>query len=180
MAAAKRKHEDSASTPEAYPPWKRSPTNLPVKGNLLQTCYPYVKTLKEYLLSRLPSSSRLRRRKITKLGSGEGCSEIEARVAKVLDTTLVCTREKFDNVVSDTRWKQWLSFSQRADESYVTISDAREAASSLSEVSHASISLISNHILIHELGSRLCYLATLSKRQKVRPLPQTYPLRWLP
>lgn len=112
-----------------------SSSAVPVKRDLLQTSFPYVQPLRKYLLSRLPAASRLRRKKITTLGTTKGCPDSEAQVAKVLDTTLVCTREEVeDEVASATRWRQWLSFSQRGDESYVSISDVREATSSQSEV----------------------------------------------
>jgi hypothetical protein len=110
-------------------------SNLPVKRDLLDNCYSQVQTLRQCLLSKLPGSSRLRRKKIALLGQAQPCSESEAEVVKLLDTALVCTREQ-DAIAnaSDTRWQQWLSFSQKGDESYVTISDAQEAESSQSEV----------------------------------------------
>lgn len=127
--AAKRKH---GATESDHPP--RCP-GIPVRRDLLEVSYPCVQPLRKYLLSRLPAASRLRRKKIAQLGAGEGCSESEAQVAKVLDTALVCTREvSEDESASAIRWQQWLSFSQKADESYVSISDAREAVSSQSEV----------------------------------------------
>lgn len=130
VPGTKRKHGATESDPLL-----RFPTDPPVKRDLLQIAYPCVQTLRKHLLSRLPAASRLRRKKIVTLGSAEGCSESETQVAKVLDTTLVCARAVIeDESASATRWQQWLSFSQKGDESYVTISDAREAASSQSEV----------------------------------------------
>ncbi|KAF7562172.1 hypothetical protein G7046_g1967 [Stylonectria norvegica] len=103
---------------------KRPSSEKPVRRDLLETCYSRVTTLREHVLSKLPSSSRLRRKKITSLGQGEDIGEVEARLVRLLDTSLICigeSRPQQDNL--DTRWEQWLSFSQKGDESYVTISD---------------------------------------------------------
>lgn len=102
----------------------------PVQLNLLEQCYAQVVTLRKHILSRLPSSSRLRRKKISTLGQSADAGEVEARVSSLLDTTLVCStkREEQQHEDSDTRWKQWLSFSQKGDESYVTLAGGPEAS----------------------------------------------------
>lgn len=95
----------------------------PVKKDILQQHYPLVCTLREYVLSELPDSSRIRRKKIAALGSGADASEVESQLARVLDTALVGTgpsTPKTDPGAST--WEQWVSFSQKGDESYVTIS----------------------------------------------------------
>ncbi|KAL7820076.1 hypothetical protein V8C26DRAFT_440764 [Trichoderma gracile] len=84
----------------------------PVKKDILQQHYPLVCTLREHVLSELPDTSRLRRKKIAALGSSPDVSEIETRLAHLLDTALV----------GASTWEQWVSFSQKGDESYVTIS----------------------------------------------------------
>lgn len=133
---AKRKldQDDNISTSATNPSSSRC-SHLPVKRDLLDNCYPHVRNLRQYLLSKLPGSSRLRRKKIATLGQVQPSTESEAEVVKLLDTALVCTSDQDDQAnATDTRWQQWLSFSQKGDESYATISDAREAESSQSEV----------------------------------------------
>ena len=98
----------------------------PVRRRLLDQCYPGVSSLRDYLLPKLPGSSRLRRKKIASCGQGDNCSELETLLGTLLDTTLVGTSsagEPAEDIAKDTRWEQWLSFSQRGDESYVTLSD---------------------------------------------------------
>lgn len=133
---AKRKHGQATISTASRT--KSSPSESsasPVKRDLLERSYPLVQTLRQYLLSKLPASSRLRRKKISALGKAEVCGESEIQVAQVLDTTLVCGKgQPLDHAASDMRWQQWVSFSQKGDESYVTISDAREAESSQSEI----------------------------------------------
>lgn len=95
----------------------------PVKKDVLQQHYPLVCTLREYVLSQLPDTSRIRRKKIAALGSGTDASEVETQLSRLLDTALVGTAPstpKSDPGAST--WEQWLSFSQKGDESYVTIS----------------------------------------------------------
>ena len=96
--------------------------DTPVRRDLLERCYASVTTLREHILSKLPSGSRLRRKKIGSLGQGDDLSVTEERLEQLLDTSLVCIR-KPQHEVQDTRWEQWLSFSQTGDESYVSISN---------------------------------------------------------
>ena len=104
--------------------------------------YPRISTLRVYLLSSLPISSRSRRRKIASIGrhqqyaigntgnydllSGAGpprrsaCSDQswlggERCLAALLDKTLVCSAEDDTRVVDDSREKDFASFSQQAN-----------------------------------------------------------------
>lgn len=96
----------------------------PVKKDLLQQHYPLVYTLREHVLSSLPDTSRVRRKKIAALGSSIDASAVEMQLARVLDTTLVGTSPSASKSESGgATWQQWLSFSQKGDESYVTISN---------------------------------------------------------
>lgn len=107
----------------------------PVRRDLLERCYACVTTLREHVLAKLPSASRLRRKKIASIGYSPEPSETESRLAHLLDTTLVCVHES-NTDIQDVRWEQWLSFSQKADESNVSISDGVAASYfSQSEVS---------------------------------------------
>ena len=101
---------------------KISATHTPVRRDLLERCYRSVCTLREHILLKLPSSSRLRRKKISSIGQGSDISEVETRLVHLLDTSLVCTRKDQQNDPV-TRREQWLLFSQKGDESYVSISN---------------------------------------------------------
>lgn len=112
----------------------RAHTGEPVHHALLSRLYPNLCTLREYVLAKLPRSSRLRRKKIASVGlpdekseDARSCADIEAALGRLLDTTIVgfC-----DNPPAkpDNRWEQWVSFSQRGDESYVTLSDGSAGA----------------------------------------------------
>lgn len=110
---------------------RKQPANKGAVFNhsLLDRLYPRVQTLREYLAQALPSSSRLRRKKIADLRSEETTDDspdesIEARLCHLLDTTLIAsaviTTSHKDH---DDRWEQWVSFSQKGDDSSVTLSD---------------------------------------------------------
>ncbi|PVH78811.1 hypothetical protein DL98DRAFT_236130 [Cadophora sp. DSE1049] len=86
-----------------------------VKDALLTRYYPQVLSLREYLLSKLPNASKVRRKKILSIGKKPD-EKTEQELARFLDQTLVgVSRSK--EVSQDERWKQWTSFSQKADDS---------------------------------------------------------------
>lgn len=98
-----------------------------VRRDLLEHHYQYVATLREYLLCKLPSPSRLRRRKIAHIGRKDDCTPKERALADLLDTTLVgCDIPSQQH--DPTLWATWLSFSQRPDDSHVTVSGGLESA----------------------------------------------------
>ncbi|KAF6840082.1 telomerase reverse transcriptase [Colletotrichum plurivorum] len=105
---------------------KRDHTKTTVKESLLQQYYDTVQTLREYLLSRLPASSRLRRKKIVSL-SLPGLAEThekragELELVRLLDTSLVCSFRQA-RAEPDSRRESWKSFSQKGDESVVSSS----------------------------------------------------------
>ncbi|RYP70145.1 hypothetical protein DL771_005657 [Monosporascus sp. 5C6A] len=99
-----------------------------IQHAMLEQFYPQVRNLRDYILSRLPPSSRIRRRKVAAIGKvGESqnsaLSDVEQSVGALLDTTLVGIPEKPSCGSTDDRWEQWTTFSQKGDESYVTLSD---------------------------------------------------------
>lgn len=108
---------------------KTPPKSPALNHNLLDRVYPKVQTLREYLILKLPSSSRLRRKKITSLGASVKADEvpddhIETQLCRLLDTSFVASADASQPVEdAGTRWEHWQSFSQRGDESYVTLSD---------------------------------------------------------
>ena len=106
---------------------------------LLKQYYSQTTTLREYVLTRLPTASRLRRKKIASVGRAPPSlspttrqwTEGEITLARLLDTTLVASRDPSGSEIVDEaksipnlRWEQWVRFSQRGgDESYVSLSD---------------------------------------------------------
>ncbi|KAF4335718.1 telomerase reverse transcriptase [Fusarium beomiforme] len=97
-------------------------SETPVRRDLLERCYGRVFSLREYVLSQLPQRSRIRRKKVASIHELAGARETEKTLSRLLDTSLVCfANREGDN--DDTRWGKWLAFSQREDESYVSLSD---------------------------------------------------------
>lgn len=116
-------------------PDHRSPI---VVRELLSQYYPSTHTLRQHLLDSLPTSSRLRRRKIASLGQADSRSKhspwaqskshehditVEA-VCEALDNVLVCTVEPPGPQPDRKRQQQWTDFSQQrdADDSRVSTS----------------------------------------------------------
>lgn len=100
---------------------KDSDSSTPVRRDLLENSYTRVSSLRAYVLSQLPKTSRIRRKKITGLGNQHNTSEATSQLAEFLDTTLVCTNSLVDEL-DDSISEQWQFFSQKADDSNVTIS----------------------------------------------------------
>lgn len=146
----KRKRDDAESCKAGTETVHRSA----VKRHLLTEAYATVLTLREYALHRLPSSSRLRRKKLKLLGRGENATNAERKISYFLDSTLICSC----NAVTvcqgkDATLEQWLSFSQNGDDSRVTISGGTPTAEhTQAEVILASFSLF--------CLTRLCKLIT--------------------
>ena len=106
---------------------------------VLTQLFPSVQRLRDYVLAKLPRSSRIRRKKVAAVGAAQDKAgpvpEIEQALAHLLDTTLVghagltaAANEADDanrgrHSDGDGRWAQWADFSQRGDESTVTLSD---------------------------------------------------------
>lgn len=145
VMAAKRKFLVLEGPKDEQAEYKKSKL-IQIKGQVrhtfLQQHYDVVQTLRGYLLSKLPGSSRLRRKKIAALGKDQAPwariqdHDIIPELASLLDTTLVCTQHHPEAQV-DSRWEQWRSFSQKADDSIVSLSGGlAQATSSQSEVGH--------------------------------------------
>ncbi|KHN99861.1 telomerase reverse transcriptase [Metarhizium album ARSEF 1941] len=115
----RRRHERDASSPDDDVVVRDGL----VRRDLLRHAYATVLTLREYALFKLPSSSRLRRKKISSLGQGNCADEheLEAVVAKFLDSTLICSSDTLLQT-DNTSYEQWLAFSQKGDDSHITIS----------------------------------------------------------
>jgi len=96
-----------------------------VKQALLSRYYPKVLTLRKYLLSKLPTSSKVRRKKISADKRRTWCDQVDgnepddSNLAEYLDQTLVGVQE--EESPKDERWKQWTYFSQPADNQESTV-----------------------------------------------------------
>ncbi|PQE12601.1 Telomerase reverse transcriptase protein [Rutstroemia sp. NJR-2017a BBW] len=98
-----------------------------VKDALLSQYYPSVLSLREYLLSRLPKTSKIRRKKIlgvgrrksTKTGDSQDDTDDERVLADFLDRTLVGVSTY--EISQEDRQEGWNTFSQRGDTSISTI-----------------------------------------------------------
>ncbi|KXH48894.1 telomerase reverse transcriptase [Colletotrichum simmondsii] len=143
MTATKRKFL-ALESPNDEQSEDKNPKLIQIKGQvrhtLLQQHYDVVQTLRGYLLSKLPGSSRLRRKKIAGLGKDQAPwariqdHNIVPELSSLLDTTLVCTQYR-PKAQADSRWEQWRSFSQKADDSVVSLSGGlAQATSSQSEI----------------------------------------------
>ncbi|KAI0200114.1 hypothetical protein F4808DRAFT_178489 [Astrocystis sublimbata] len=93
---------------------------------ILSQFYPQIQNLREYVLSKLPPSSRIRRRKVSAVGNASKSpdtplSDLEQTLGALLDTTLVGLPKP--TAQDDRRRDEWEHFSQRGDELYVTISN---------------------------------------------------------
>lgn len=138
VAGGAKRSNTSATRANKKPKLSIPCPDSPVKRDLLQKYYSHVQSLRQHLLAKLPTSSRLRRKKISALGNAKDGNEAEARLSLLLDTTLVCCKQEQEQEHNDDtrelRWQQWVSFSQQEDESRVTISDPSTARDFQSEV----------------------------------------------
>lgn len=138
-----KKSKKNPNPPQSHP--------KSVQHAVLVQYYSQIHTLRDWVLSKLPKPSKIRRRKLANLGldaSSAGktaWSEDEIALGSLLDTTLVAVRhvkseegQGEPEEEPDHRWQKWIAFSQGCggDESYVTISggDEREAAELQSEM----------------------------------------------
>jgi telomerase reverse transcriptase len=95
-----------------------------VKQVLLARYYQHISTLREYMLSKLPPHSKVRRKKILSIGKkGFGDEEDGEKLLRFLDQTLVGTISIQNEQSARQRWQQWTTFSQRADESISTLAN---------------------------------------------------------
>jgi telomerase reverse transcriptase len=91
-----------------------------IKQAVLAQYYPQVLSLREFLLSKLPSTSKLRRKKINSVG--KSYQEQDRTFADFLDQSLIGV-SKCQDVTQDERRKQWTSFSQHAELSTSTFAN---------------------------------------------------------
>lgn len=136
--ARKRKLEYPVTTANRQAK-KQKPTNLAtptlqehphrIHHDVLSSFYPRVCTLRNYLLGGLPTTSRIRRRKLTAFGKDDPFS--------ILDTCLVGVSRPTSLSVKESRKVDFVTFTQ---DSYraTNANTARTQASSIHEVGHVS------------------------------------------
>jgi len=104
-----------------------------VKHAVLAQYYPQVFTLREYLLSKLPATSKVRRKKIVSVGKKPQSDGITDDLASFLDRTLIGVL-KYKDASPEERLKQWATFSQRLDTSDSDLTNLSGIEFSQSEV----------------------------------------------
>lgn len=136
--AMKRKRVDRDASTHKKPKPCPSHHDSPVQRDLLGRCYPQVTTLRAYVLSKLPSSSRIRRKKIASLDQHDSSHpDIAPGLVNLLDTTIVCSQSPETDAKDTrrgTRWDRYLVYSQQ-DDSQVTPSESSALLYSQKEVS---------------------------------------------
>ena len=101
-------------------------SKLPVKQRVLEQYYPQVVTLREYLHSKLPAESKIRRKKLTSAGQSTAGSDGDSLSSEVgslkflLDTTLVGKLESTRDAEEDDRNNKWLEHAASCETSDVT------------------------------------------------------------
>lgn len=203
----KMRSETAAATPSLA----TAPRDSAVKQDLLARYYPRVETLRAYLLTRLPASSRIRRKRLAAVGATAEPSAVEQLLSRLLDMTLVAcgVSSSGDGNGDDDgdppdglpsleergdreRLRETFSQTKRADESYVTVSNAAEGAFSpqaeVGSVYNLAIflSLFLLDLLLTSSDCRLCRLAlvqTVQEGQRLQRLQRVSGKRlvpWLP
>lgn len=108
-----------------------------IKHAVISQYFGHVLSLRDYVLMKLPGTSRLRRKKIASVGisSSEDANvpDIERGLGLLLDTALVGCKGLPDRPervahATDNRRQQWTNFTQKGDESHVTLSDGLAGA----------------------------------------------------
>lgn len=131
-----------------------------MKHALLALYFARVQTLRAHLLSRLPASSRIRRKRLGSVGLTADPSPVEQRLCRLLDSALVaCSGVSGGDTPSssglpstDDRQQQRLAYAEhrKADESHVTIADAQEGPfSPQSEVRSGKKWRVSSRLVSH-------------------------------
>ncbi|KAI8960938.1 hypothetical protein F5Y11DRAFT_248676 [Daldinia sp. FL1419] len=134
---SKRKRGDIRKIPlHDEPPLKKGriapesnqrPAPKQVQHVVLNRFYPQVLTLRNYVLSKLPTTSRLRKKKVATVGvddnaPGSSLSDLERSLGTLLDDTLIGV-QVISQSPEDDHLEGWKTFSQKGDESYVTLSN---------------------------------------------------------
>ncbi len=120
-----RPHKADSGPNKRHKTGKDAAASLEVTHPTLSLYYPHALTLRDYVLSKLPATSKTRRRKIIGVGKGKktGKSNADgetqdaavADLVKLLDRTLVCRRHDEVKAAANTWAQDFRVFSQRND-----------------------------------------------------------------
>lgn len=102
MARKRKRVQDASFTPRKHP--KLSDEKLQTRSPVLALCYPKVVTLREYLLSRLPTASRVRRKRLETF--------CDAKQSELLDACLVGVLTEPSPELQQERAQDFISFTQ--------------------------------------------------------------------
>jgi telomerase reverse transcriptase len=117
-----------------------------IKQAVLAQYYVKVLSLREYLLSKLPASSKMRRKKILSSGLKSQGQE-EDHFAHFLDQTLVGVLNQ-KHISEDERLQQWTTFSQHIDTSDSNVGNT-------SALGHFSQSEVWSLVLLYPKGCQV-------------------------
>lgn len=112
----------------------RSPLSRPPDESLLNLYYARVQSLRDYLLARLSSASKRRRRRIAQYGAGTQAIGDDGRLAELLDRTLIGSFNTAKHTTSISLQQDLTMFSQQLDDSTAS-TVLSQGLVSLSEVS---------------------------------------------
>ena len=106
--------------PSGYPQSKESI----VRDAVFAQYYPRVISLRDYLISKLPTTSKIRKKKILSFGKNitSNGEEEDGTFSDFLDHTIIGVRNYVD-ISPQERIQQWTSFSQRLDTSNSTLAN---------------------------------------------------------
>lgn len=164
---------------------QQSSKDLPVKYALLALYYPEVLTLREYLLSKLPETSKVRRRRILWVGrenqqhKEDGSEDTELGLA--LDQTLVGVFEVKEKEKADAERQQlWTSFSQHRSQDDSRIGDKSILGSSVSQEEVCVFDNVlecfhsSQYVFADLAASRLLIAVSSPSSRKIRRLEEDF------
>lgn len=167
---------DEANKRPILPDSSNAPVNV-VRQSLLSRFYPEVLTLREYLLVKLPSNSRIRRKKVLSAGRRGLDQQIEGTiddadgiVGSFLDSTLVGIPHY--SPPSEYRATRWHSFTNQADVSELDVTVTPfDLGHSQSEVRFVDCFVTIAKRMLSDCG--LCCMVALQQQHKGRHLCQT-------
>lgn len=147
--------------------------------------YPQVSTLRQYLLQQLPSSSKLRRRRIRSFKAAPGAvaedKSATDQLAILLDTTLVGVPKESVPAVDRSRQRSFAAFTQSQDRSQCT--DTGPPCPQSEVMSFYSLSIgshVSTQGTDYLLDCRLCYIVLVQPLRLLISKASTPAGPWLP
>jgi len=106
-----------------------TPTDAHPTTSLLRLYYPHVLTLRQYLVTKLPKSSKKRRRKLAQYGLRRDGGVGDPNTARLLDSTIVGTFDDVDVQPVDLQTidREIIIFTQQLSESTILTHDTQDS-----------------------------------------------------